>query len=31
VTTWSERRALLDALNQGGAQWQLVPTYELAP
>ncbi|MGH9888356.1 MAG: hypothetical protein ACREBE_22670, partial [bacterium] len=29
TTTWSEHRAALDTLNQGGVQWQLVPKYEL--
>jgi hypothetical protein len=29
VTTWSEHRAVLNTLNRGGAQWQIVPTHEL--
>jgi hypothetical protein len=31
VRTWSEYQAALKALNRGGAQWQLLPTYELQP
>jgi hypothetical protein len=31
ITTWSEQRAALAALNRGGARWQLVPVHELEP
>jgi hypothetical protein len=29
ITTWSEQRAALAALNRGGAQWQMVAFHEL--
>jgi hypothetical protein len=29
VTTWSDCRAALAALNRGGARWLMVPLYEL--
>jgi len=29
ITTWSEQRAALDVLNQGGRRWQLVAAHEL--
>jgi hypothetical protein len=31
ITTWSEQRAALAALNRGGARWQMVPEHELEP
>jgi hypothetical protein len=31
VRTWSEHLAVLNTLNRAGAQWQLVPSAELAP
>lgn len=31
LTTWSEHRAALAALNRGGARWLLVPAHELQP
>jgi hypothetical protein len=30
VRTWSEYRAALATLNRGAANWQMVPTHELA-
>jgi len=31
LTTWSEHRAALAALNRGGARWLMVPAHELQP
>jgi hypothetical protein len=31
ITTWSEQRTALAALNRGGARWQMIPDHELEP